>query len=164
LCKDKNGNERECKVDWPPEASNRNITPQMQALAQRIAKTADVDLTLSSGRRGSGNSCAASLHNCGNAVDIKAINGVDVGQGTVANPAALSLVTRVQGVSLGMPDVRENYGPLGLWNTATPGSAPQLMGVVQGNTSYFAPGRRPGAWEGVWNDHQDHVHIGIQPE
>jgi hypothetical protein len=129
----------------------------MRNAIQPLADSADVDLTLSSGRRSGNCAAGASLHNCGNAVDISAINGIDVGQGTVANPAARDLVTRVQGIAMGMPQVQENFGPLGLFRSFQQGQAQELRGGVFGGVSFFPSA---GNYD-VWRGHQNHVHIGI---
>ena len=93
----------------------------------------------------------------GEAVDIKAINGVDIGQGRTANPAAAELVRTVQGIAMGMAQVRESSGPLGLWKTAAPGEQATLRGGVFGSVTYFAD---VGA-SSLWPTHQNHVHIGF---
>jgi hypothetical protein len=130
----------------------------MRSTIQSIADKADVDLTLSSGRRRA--SCPNSLHCYGKAVDISEINGVEVGRGRTANPDALGLVVRVQGVALGMTQVRENLGPLGLFNAPRGGAAQTLRGGVFGEhdeISFFLGKRGPG----LWQTHQNHIHLGI---
>lgn len=125
---------------WSPEASDTNVTEDMREAAQQLADSADVDLLLSSGRRAQGNDCSGSRHNCGKAIDISAINGVDIGQGSVVNPAAAHLIEHVQGVARGMSAVRENYGPAGLFRSNAPGQAqvqrltdtPRLMNLQLG--------------------------------
>ncbi len=74
LCKDERGNWRRCTVTWIGGA-NADITDEARDLAQMLADSADVDLILSSGRREG--SCDDSLHNCGKAFDISAINGTE---------------------------------------------------------------------------------------
>ena len=157
LCKDERGNERPCKVEWAAEASNTNVTPAMTKAAQAIADKADVDLLLSSGRRAEGDDCTESLHDCGKAVDIKGINGTDVGSPGQANPDAMDLVRRVQGVAMGMSEVRENMGPMGLWKAPASGRAQALIGIVIGQVSFFTTDRA----RTLWNPHQNHIHIGI---
>ena len=160
LCKDEQGNERKCTVKWAKEARDTTITAETKAAIQQLADLADVDLVLSSGRRAKGSDCSKSRHNCGKAVDIKSINGVDVGQGHRANPAAAELVERVQGIAFGMSETRENFGPLGIWKRNAPGGAWQLRGGIfeGGSVPWFAD---PAAF-GLWQDHQNHVHISIQ--
>jgi hypothetical protein len=91
------------------------------------------------------------------AVDIKKINGLEVGDEQGANPAAAGLVSRVQGIAMGMAQMREDYGPLGLWKRSTPGGTLTFRGGVYGNIGYFADS---GA-SGLWFSHQNHVHIGF---
>lgn len=147
LCYDKEKKQaRECKVTWSDaDRPNRNVTGPTRAMAQLIADRANVDLTLSSGRREG--SCSESLHNCGTAVDIKAINDVDIGQKIgdvgVANPGAARFVAHVQGVMQGIPSVSENFGPAGLWKASVPGD-PQTRILDAG----------------LQNDHNDHIHAG----
>jgi hypothetical protein len=124
---------------------------------QRIADVADVDLLLSSGRRAQGSDCAGSRHNCGLAIDIQAINGVDIGQGRRVNPEARELIERIQGLALACAAVRENYGPMGLWRSPRSGAPQYLRGGVFGSATYFAD---DGA-SGLWWSHQNHIHLGF---
>jgi RHS repeat-associated protein len=76
LCRDKNGQPRACIVEWSTaDQHNPNVDPRVLEAAQDIADIADVDLQLSSGLRvgDSGN------HGRGLALDINAINGIDIG-------------------------------------------------------------------------------------
>ena len=150
MCEDENGNTRPCRVEWSDEASNTNVTAETMEAAQQLADNADVDLLLSSGRRAEGSNCNGSRHNCGKAFDIKAINGVDIGDGQEMNPDAISLISRVQGAAFEMNQVRENYGPLGLWKAESAGLAPNRIG-------YSTRSRRS-----LGLGHLDHIHISIQ--
>jgi hypothetical protein len=145
LCYDKETKqERPCKVEWAEEASDRKISAKTALAAQVLADKANVDLTLSSGFR-EFNSCSATLHACGTAVDMSAINGHDVGQGTTPNQAAMPFVQRVQETARGMGDVQENLGPAGLFRSGSPGQ-PQTQ---------FTNGRLQAA-------HNNHVHEGFR--
>ena len=151
LCKDAAGKERQCLVEWinknaeMPDAST-------QAAAQELATRADADLGLTSGRRAKGNDCGDSRHDCGMAIDIGTINGVLVGSGMVANERARALVVRVQIAAMDMDQVREIFGPGGLFKKNSFGSTAGWTAMVN-----FGQKR----WE-LWFDHQDHVHVSIQ--
>jgi len=150
LCYDKQTKEaRACKVTWSEaNHSNRNVSTATMRMVQGIADRANVDLTLSSGRRQG--SCAASLHNCGTAVDISAINGHDIGQMIngvgVTNPSAMPFVNQVQSVMKTMPDIRENYGPAGLFESKSASGGAQVQ-IYD---------------DALQNAHNDHVHAGGQ--
>ncbi len=144
MCKDKDGNERPCKVEWSTaDDLDPNVKAKTLEVAQQIADKADVDLTLSDGLR-PGNDCASSLHQCGLAVDISKINGVDVGTGQTANRDALPLVQRVQEAARSNSGVRENFGPAGLWKAPAGGGA-----------------QSPFSNDALEKKHKNHVHIGI---
>lgn len=144
------------RVYWSrTDRHDPNIRPEVMALAQRIADLADVDLQLSSGYRAgdSGN------HGRRLAVDINAINGIDVGDKDRPNAAAMPLVRRVQDAARSLPEVRENYGPAGLWKRFAPNSpaVPRRVGDSgRGSPSSAALAR-------LQHDHDDHVHISRQP-
>jgi RHS repeat-associated protein len=158
LCVTSTGQPRPCQVTWDPQASNHNVESRVMEYVQEIADAADVDLTLSSGRRAEGDDCSGSRHNCGLAVDINKINDVSVGgrRGKV-NPNARDLIDRVQGIALGCPFVRENYGPDGLWKSQDFGGTPGFRGGAYQDGSYFAD---PGAID-LWAPHQNHIHLGF---
>jgi RHS repeat-associated protein len=144
LCKTRTGEERPCRVTWSAaDNPDERVDPRLIAHIQAIADLADVDLVLSSGRRGSN---PTSNHFRGLAVDIKTINGVDIGQGKYSNPAAMALVERVQGAAINVPGTRENFGPWRLYKSLKPGM--------------FAPFGYGTALE---SQHQNHVHVSIQP-
>jgi hypothetical protein len=113
---------------------------------QEIAGTAGVTLELSSGLRigDKGN------HSTGRAIDIKAINGVDIGSGSLTNPAVAALVRKVQATAKAHPDVRENFGPAGLWKSAR-------RGEEQLNFNDGSAKRRM-----LQQHHMNHIHISIQ--
>lgn len=144
------------RVYWSQrDAHDPNVRPEVLTLVQRIADLADVDLQLSSGYRAgdSGN------HGRRLAVDINAINGVDVGDRGRPNPAAMPLVRRVQEAARSLPEVRENYGPAGLWKRFSPSSpsVPRRVGDSGGGSPSSAALAR------LQYDHDDHVHISHQP-
>jgi hypothetical protein len=113
---------------------------------QEIAELAGVELQLSSGLRlGDKRS-----HGAGRAVDVNAINGIDIGTGLTTNPAAAPLVERVQAAARTHPEVRENFGPAGLWKSPHRGH-PQL------DFSDGSPGRQR-----LQRTHMDHIHISVQ--
>ena len=119
----------------------------MRTVIDEIATAAGVDLRISSGLRpgDTGN------HGAGRAVDISAIDGVDIGAGPITNPVAVPLVARLQAVARNHPEVRENFGPSGLWKSPRRGE-----GQI-----YFNDGsskRRR-----LQQDHLDHVHISVHP-
>jgi hypothetical protein len=114
---------------------------------QEIADAAGVDLQLSSGLRlgERGN------HGAGRAVDINAINGIDIGTERVTSPMAVPLVEKVQAAAKAHREVRENFGPAGLWKSVRRGE-PQVD---------FNDGSRNRTK--LQRDHMDHIHISIQP-
>jgi hypothetical protein len=143
------------RVYWSQrDAHDRDVLPEVMTLMQRIADLADVDLQLSSGYR------AGDRGNHGKhlAVDINEINGVDVGKKGDPNPAAMPLVRRVQEVARSLPEVRENYGPAGLWKRSGRRSAPVLRRV--GDSGGGNPSRD--ALTQLQYNHDDHVHISYQ--
>jgi hypothetical protein len=145
LCYDeKTKKERACKVTWSDEATDRRISAKAALAAQTLADRANVDLTLSSGFR-QFSSCTATLHACGTAIDIKAINGHDVGKGTTPSEAAMPFVEHVQATARQMGNVQENFGPAGLFRSNGPGQ-PQAA---------FTNG-------GLQAAHNNHVHIGFR--
>lgn len=148
LCEDENGNWRRCTVTWVGGA-NADITQETRDLAQRLADSADVDLLLSSGRREG--SCDDSLHNCGMAFDISKINGVDIGQGWVYNPEAHALVQQVQNTAQRFSEVRENFGPSGLYRSPSSGQPQAWLWPLW-------PDRRR---DRLFWPHQNHIHIGM---
>lgn len=131
------------------------VNPEVMTLAQRIADLADVDLQLSSGYRAGddGN------HGRRLAVDINAINGIDVGDGARTNAEAMPLVRRVQEAARSLPEVRENYGPAGLWKRAgrNAPSLPRRVNDVRRGKPTSAELER------LQRTHNDHVHISHQP-
>lgn len=148
LCKDANGNQRPCLVYWSKsDKHNPDVSPRIMSAAQRLADIADVDLQLSSGFRPGdrGN------HGRHLAVDINEINGIDIGYQTFANAAARCLVGHVQAVVRSMQEIRENFGPAGLWKASTPGGS-------QVNYNNGSAKRR-----GLQRAHMNHIHISVQP-
>ena len=113
------------------------------ATARELAKRADVDLGLYSGRRKAGTNCAASRHNCGKAFDVATVNGLVVRGGDDASAEVAELVGRVQSAARGMSQVRENFGPayLGWQGTGFEGTGAGLLKL--------------------WAGHQNHIHISI---
>lgn len=145
-------NERPCKVRWcDADHPNKNVRPGVMEEIQALANKAHVDLTLSSGiRRGpcylTNRNGRGSMHNCGLAVDISAVNGVDVGQGRITNPAAAGLIELVMGTAKTMIGVRENLGPLGLWKATNYGDR---------QTRFYNAATQ--------NIHYNQIHIGVHP-
>ncbi|MBB4637822.1 phage baseplate assembly protein V [Longimicrobium terrae] len=143
------------KVTWSKnDKYDPNVDPRVMETAQKIADKAGVDLQLSSGYRpgDSGN------HGRRLAVDINAINGVDIGQGTTANPAARDLVKRVQDAARTIPEVRENYGPSGLYKAARTGAEQVLR-----KPGDMGAGTTAKKLLNLQLQHNNHVHISRQP-
>ena len=152
LCKDERGNERQCVVKWATGSTNLDKGAQQAVMdvAQRIADKADVDLQISSARRNG--SCSDSRHNCGQALDFNVIGNQDVGtllpSGVgQARSEAMPSVQRVQDAASQIPAVYENFGPAGLFKR-DPGPGMRSLDRT--------------ANAGLWNAHQDHVHISIR--
>ncbi len=143
------------RVTWSAaDNPNRNVDPRTMEMAQKLADEAGVDLQLSSGYRpgDTGN------HGRRLAVDISAINGVDIGQGTTANPAARALVRRVQDAARAMPEVRENYGPAGLYKAARAGAEQVLR-----RPGDMGAGTTAARLLRLQLQHNNHIHISRQP-
>jgi uncharacterized protein involved in type VI secretion and phage assembly len=146
---------RKRTVTWSKaDNPNKNVDPKVMEMAQRLADESDTDLTLSSGYRpgDDGN------HGRRLAVDISAINGVDIGQGTRANPAAKALVDKVQAAARNMPEIRENYGPSGLWKAARAGA--QQLPRTPGDMGVRTTAQR---LLQLQLQHNNHIHISRQP-
>lgn len=113
------------------------------AAARELAKRADVDLGLWSGRRKAGTDCSKSRHNCGKAFDIATVNGNVVRGRAKASAEVTEMIVRVQDAARGMSQVRENFGPayLGWQGTGFTGTGKGLLGL--------------------WAGHQNHIHISI---
>jgi hypothetical protein len=107
-----------------------------------LADAADVDLEISSLWRPS-KSDAFSWHSqgLGQAADITAVNGIDIGQwGTFNQRGGAALadgIRRVQAAAAGLPGIRENYGP---------------SRVTQGSAMRFDQ----------LSGHLDHIHLGFR--
>ena len=122
------------------------------AAARALAKAADVDLGLTSGRRASGSDCSKSRHDCGLAFDIGTVNGMLVGSGEQANAEAFGLVVQVQAAAMGIPNIRENFGPGGLFKRFQTGGS-----IHWTSQQSFSPRQKQ-----LWLEHQNHIHISIQ--
>ena len=114
---------------------------------QEIADAAGYDLVLSSGLRPSD----GPHHGTGNAVDVSRIGGVDVGDEDRINPAAGKKIESVQRAAINHPDVRENFGPAGLFKAFSTGAPKQNY---QNGTQKRVQ---------LQKEHIDHVHISVQP-
>lgn len=136
--------ERPCKVTWAKEAIDPRISPRAALELQLLIDKANVDVTLSGGLR-QFSSCQATLHACGTAVDVKEINGRDIGDGPDPKPLAMPFVSHLQATARTLPSVQENLGPAGLFRSRIPGQ-PQTQFY---NTS-------------LQDAHNDHVHIGFR--
>jgi hypothetical protein len=110
-----------------------------------IADVAGVDLQLSSGLRPRDKR----NHGAGRAVDVNAINSVDIGTGPLTNPAAAPLVEKVQAAAKAHPDVRENFGPAGLWKSPR-------RGDEQVDFNDESPKRKK-----LQQAHMDHIHLSV---
>ena len=143
LCTDKKtGKERECMVTWLRKGQTEPDSATMAA-AHDLARRADVDLGLWSGRRKAGTNCEGSRHNCGKALDIATVNGFVVRNLSQSSAEAAELIVRVQTTARSMTQVRENFGPawLGWQGTGYQGTAISLFNL--------------------WAGHQNHIHISI---
>ena len=142
------GRREPCVVAWS-SADKPNTRVQERALRviQEIADAVGLDLQLSSGLRpgDKGN------HGAGRAIDVSAIDGLDIGTGCVTNPAAVALVEKVQAAGRAHPEVRENFGPAGLWKS-------HRRGEDQVDFSDGSPRRKK-----LQADHMDHIHISVHP-
>ena len=139
---------RSARIVWSAvDNPDRRVQSRLINVIWEIADHADVDLKLSSGLRlgDHGN------HGVGRAVDISAINGVDIGREGVTNPAAAPLVARLQAVAKDHPEVRENFGPSGLWKSPRRGE--RQVDFDDGSSK-----RRR-----LQQQHLDHVHISVHP-
>jgi len=142
LCKD-HDKERPCLVVWSSaDHPDSDVDPRLLKHIQAIADAADVDLSLSSGRR---RDDPRSNHFRGLAVDIKSINNIDIGTEESANPKAKRLVELVQGAAMNQPGTREDFGPWARYKSTQPG-----IFFPMGSASLAA-------------HHQNHIHISIQP-
>jgi RHS repeat-associated protein len=147
MCHDAAGNWRPCQLTWSAaDKPNPNVDPGILAVVQQLANAIDADLQLSSGLRpgDDGN------HGKGLAIDINAIDGVDIGDKGRVNSEALNLVQRLQEAALQMSDVRENFGPAGLWKATSRREGPQNF--QDGSAKRCR----------LQYDHEDHVHISLQ--
>lgn len=123
------------------------VQERVLKVIHEIADVAGVDLQLSSGLRPG----ERSNHGAGRALDVNAINAVDIGTGPLTNPAAVPLVEKVQAAAKAHPDVRENFGPAGLWKSPR-------RGEEQVDFNDESPKRKK-----LQQDHMDHIHISIHP-
>ena len=90
-------------------------------------------------------------HGSGNAVDISRIDGIGVGDGDRVNPAAARLVQDVQTAANAHPEVRENFGPAGLFKASARG----------GPKSNYQNGSEKRI--NLQREHMNHVHLSGQP-
>ncbi len=84
-------------------------------------------------------------------MDISRIDGVSVGDGDRVNPAAAKLVQEVQAAANAHPDVRENFGPSGLFKAGVRGSP--KSNYQDGSAKRIE----------LQRDHMNHIHISGQP-
>ena len=149
LCQDaKTKQKRDCTVTWSDaDNPNRNVDPRVMAAAQELATTADVDLVLSSGLRPGD----PYNHGRGTALDISAIDGIDIGTSGFTRPEAVEKAAHVQNVLKGMPQIRENFGPSGLFKSTA-------RGTPQSNYNDGSQRRAQ-----LQREHKDHIHFSIQP-
>jgi hypothetical protein len=139
---------RSYQVIWSAaDNPNTRVQARVMKVLHEIADVAGVGLQLSSGLRPGDKS----NHGVGRAVDVNAINGVDVGTGPLTNPAAVPLVEKVQAAARAHPEVRENFGPAGLWKSPR-------RGKNQLDFNDGSPRRTK-----LQGDHMDHIHISVHP-
>ncbi|MBX3175269.1 MAG: hypothetical protein KF709_12710 [Gemmatimonadaceae bacterium] len=149
-CVGPDGVRRPCTVTWSTSESpapNPNVSAKTMRVVQEVADAAGYDLVLSSGLRpGDG-----PHHGTGNAVDISKIGGLDVGDGSRMNPLAAKQIEAVQKAANAHADVRENFGPAGLFKA-------DGTGKPKSNYQDGSPKRVK-----LQKDHMDHVHLSTQP-
>jgi hypothetical protein len=135
-------------ISWSTaDRPNPAVSEKTLKMVAEVADAAGHDLTLSSGLRPGdvGN------HGRGTAVDVSAIDGVDIGQGDVTNPKAMGLAADVQRAANAHPDVREDFGPTGLWKA-------QSTGAAKSNYNDGSVKRQQ-----LQQAHKDHIHLSSQP-
>jgi hypothetical protein len=163
LCKDRNGKERQCLVEWVGGAAgNQRPSAEATAVAQELATAADVDLYIYDGTRTPSTDCTnarrkpTSRHNCGLAFDIVGVGAggqyIDFGTDYFeANPDALPWAIMLSAKALGLAKTREVFGPAGLFRKSATG---------QVSVSWYRQ-RGERDWVLSWG-HKGHVHISIQ--
>ena len=150
-CRNSDGTERPCRVTWS-QADNpdQNVRGFVLEFIQELADLAGLDLVLSSGRRQgpcylTSPDGRGSAHNCGLAVDISGVGGVDIDQGDDFNTESTDLVARLIAIAQTMFPTREIYGPLGLLRNANEDGWVELIN------------------QALQDGHYDHLHLAFFP-
>ena len=141
LCRDENGDVRQCELVWDKDADSDVDGRTLDAL-QRIAQHANADLYLSSGVRDDG-----STHTGGLAVDISAIR--DDGQGEW-----VAIGYKEGGVGVMRPESKHLVGRVSV-------AAQRTHNVVQDvyAPNYLWSNKRRFYNASIQNDHMNHIHI-----